>query len=123
MRPRVVADTDYAATITNLMLAAGYRTVKDYLCSGAKRHLFGQKQHSRELVWSDDFCSARRWPIGTVPLRIEPYGKGQTHVLCKPSVPITNLVAGLKNQALNEAKTTVRAIKAEAERRAAGKEA
>jgi hypothetical protein len=33
-------------------------------------------------------------------------------------VPVTNLVAGLKNQALNEAKSTVRAIATEAKRRA-----
>jgi hypothetical protein len=52
-------------------------------------------------------------------LRIEPYGNGQT-LLCYTNlvVPITNLVAGLKNQALTEAKATVRAIKAEAEKRA-----
>lgn len=52
-------------------------------------------------------------------LRLEPYGKNQT-LLCYTNlvVPITNLVAGLKNQALQEAKTTVRAIKTEAERRA-----
>lgn len=52
-------------------------------------------------------------------LRIEPYGDGQT-LLCYTNlvVPITNLVSGLKNQALNEAKATVRAIKAEAEKRA-----
>jgi hypothetical protein len=52
-------------------------------------------------------------------LRIEPYGDGQT-LLCYTNlvVPITNLVAGLKNQALTEAKATVRAIKAEAEKRA-----
>lgn len=34
-------------------------------------------------------------------------------------VPITNLVAGLKNEALKEAKNTVAAITAEAEKRAA----
>ena len=34
------------------------------------------------------------------------------------TVPITNLVSGLKTQALNEAKATVRAIASEAERRA-----
>lgn len=52
-------------------------------------------------------------------LRIEPYGSGQT-LLCYTNlvVPVTNLVAGLKNQALTEAKATVRAIKAEAEKRA-----
>lgn len=53
-------------------------------------------------------------------LRIEPYGNNQT-LLCYTNlvVPITNLVAGLKNQALTEAKATVRAIQNEAEKRAA----
>ena len=37
------------------------------------------------------------------------------------TVPLTNLVSGLKNQALNEAKATVRAIASEAERRAAAR--
>jgi hypothetical protein len=52
-------------------------------------------------------------------LRIEPYGTNQT-LLCYTNlvVPITNLVAGLKNQALTEAKGTVKAIKDEAEKRA-----
>lgn len=55
-------------------------------------------------------------------LRIEPYGSNQT-IMCYRNlcVPITNLVAGLKNQALTEAKSTVRAITAEAQKRAAGK--
>jgi hypothetical protein len=54
-------------------------------------------------------------------LRIEPYGNNQT-LMCYTNlcVPITNLLAGLKNEALKEAKATVRAIKAEAEKRAAG---
>jgi len=51
-------------------------------------------------------------------LRIEPYGQNQTLLsytnLC---VPITSL-PGMKDAALGEAKTTVRAIKAEAEKRA-----
>jgi hypothetical protein len=53
-------------------------------------------------------------------LRIEPYGNNKT-LLCYTNlvVPITNLVAGLKNQALTEAKATVRAIKEEGEKRAA----
>ena len=52
-------------------------------------------------------------------LRIEPYTGGRT-LLCYTNlcVPITNLVAGLKNQALAEAKNTVLALSAEAERRA-----
>lgn len=54
-------------------------------------------------------------------LRIEPYGNNQT-LMCYTNlcVPITNLLAGLKNEALKEAKATVRAIKTEAEKRAAG---
>lgn len=51
-------------------------------------------------------------------LRIEPYGQNQTLLsytnLC---VPITSL-PGMKDAALSEAKATVRAIKAEAEKRA-----
>ncbi len=52
-------------------------------------------------------------------LRIEPYGQNQT-LLCYTNlcVPITSL-PGVKDAALGEAKTTVRAIKAEAEKRAA----
>lgn len=52
-------------------------------------------------------------------LRIEPYSDGRT-LMCYTNllIPITNLVAGLKNQALVEAKNTVLAIATEAERRA-----
>lgn len=52
-------------------------------------------------------------------LRIEPYGEGRT-LLCYSNlcVPITNLVSGLKNQAIVEAKNTVLALATEAERRA-----
>jgi hypothetical protein len=52
-------------------------------------------------------------------LRIEPYDGDRT-LLCYTNlcVPITNLVAGLKNQALVEAKNTVLALATEAERRA-----
>lgn len=52
-------------------------------------------------------------------LRIEPYDGDRT-LLCYKNlcVPVTNLVSGLKNQALNEAKNTVLALAAEAERRA-----
>lgn len=72
-------------------------------------------------------ASAVEWTLLKSPLakssdgslRIEPYGKGQT-LMCYTNlcVPVTNLVSGLKNQALNEAKATVAAITAEAERRA-----
>ncbi len=52
-------------------------------------------------------------------LRIEPYEDGRT-ILCYSNlcVPITNLVAGLKNQALVEAKNTVLSLAIESERRA-----
>ena len=52
-------------------------------------------------------------------LRIEPYGDDRT-IMCYTNlcVPITSLVAGLKNQALVEAKNTVLALATEAERRA-----
>ena len=52
-------------------------------------------------------------------LRIEPYGDNRT-LLCYTNlcVPITNLVSGLKNQAVVEAKNTVLALATEAERRA-----
>lgn len=52
-------------------------------------------------------------------LSIEPYGADETLMrYTNLVVPKTNLVAGLKAQALNEAKATVVAIKTEAERRA-----
>jgi len=56
---------------------------------------------------------------GSGSLKIQPYGKNQT-LMCYTNlvVPITSLVAGLKNQALTEAKSTVQAIADEAERRA-----
>ena len=52
-------------------------------------------------------------------LRIEPYGGNRT-LMCYTNlcVPITNLVYGLKNQAVIEAKNTVLALATEAERRA-----
>jgi hypothetical protein len=52
-------------------------------------------------------------------LRIEPYAGNRT-LLCYTNlcVPITNLVSGLKGQALTEAKNTVLALATEAERRA-----
>lgn len=52
-------------------------------------------------------------------LRIQPYGTDRT-LMCYTNlcVPITNLVSGLKNQALAEAKNTVLALATEAERRA-----
>ncbi|MDX2081046.1 MAG: hypothetical protein SFU53_09705 [Terrimicrobiaceae bacterium] len=52
-------------------------------------------------------------------LRIEPFGDDRT-ILCYSNflVPVTNLVAGLKGQALTEAKNTVLALASESERRA-----
>ncbi|MCK9589379.1 MAG: SRPBCC family protein [Terrimicrobiaceae bacterium] len=52
-------------------------------------------------------------------LRIEPYDGDRT-LMCYTNlcVPIANLVAGLKNQALVEAKNTVLALATESERRA-----
>jgi hypothetical protein len=52
-------------------------------------------------------------------LRIQPYDGNRT-LMCYTNlcVPITNLVSGLKNQALVEAKNTVLALATESERRA-----
>ena len=85
------------------------------------RNAYIQKGNSYEVKWTLLRSPLAKSSDGS--LRIEPYGKGKT-LMCYTNlcVPVTNLVAGLKNQALNEAKSTVRAIKAEAERRA-GKEA
>lgn len=73
----------------------------------------------------DDFTV--RWQLLQSPLakssdgslRIEPYEDGRT-ILCYSNlcVPVTNLVAGLKNQALVEAKNTVLSLAIESERRA-----
>ncbi|PTX92894.1 hypothetical protein DB345_14710 [Spartobacteria bacterium LR76] len=80
---------------------------------------YSQNGNVQEVAWTLVKSPLARSSTGS--LRIEPYGKNQT-LLCYTNlvVPITNLVAGLKNEALSEAKTTVRALKAEAERRAAG---
>jgi hypothetical protein len=85
------------------------------------RNAYIQKGNSYEVKWTLLRSPLAKSSDGS--LRIEPYGKGKT-LMCYTNlcVPVTNLVAGLKNQALNEAKSTVRAITAEAERRA-GKEA
>jgi ribosome-associated toxin RatA of RatAB toxin-antitoxin module len=85
------------------------------------RNTYIQKGNSYEVKWILLQSPLAKSSDGS--LRIEPYGKGKT-LMCYTNlcVPFTNLVAGLKNQALNEAKSTVRAIKAEAERRA-GREA
>jgi hypothetical protein len=85
------------------------------------RNAYIQKGNSYQVKWTLLRSPLAKSSDGS--LRIEPYGKGKT-LMCYTNlcVPVTNLVAGLKNQALNEAKATVRAITAEAERRA-GKEA
>jgi hypothetical protein len=85
------------------------------------RNAYIKKGNSYEVKWTLLRSPLAKSSDGS--LRIEPYGKGKT-LMCYTNlcVPVTNLVAGLKNQALNEAKSTVRAITTEAERRA-GKEA
>jgi len=81
------------------------------------RNTYTQKGKSFTVAWTLLQSPLAKSVDGS--LRIEPYGKNQT-LLCYTNlvVPITNLVAGLKIQALTEAKATVRAIKAEAEKRA-----
>lgn len=81
------------------------------------RNSYIQKPDYSEVDWTLLKSPLAKSSDGS--LRIEPYGKGQT-LMCYTNlcVPVTNLVAGLKNQALNEAKATVAAITAEAERRA-----
>jgi hypothetical protein len=52
-------------------------------------------------------------------IKIEPYGNNQT-IMCYTNlvVPITSMIPGIQGQALSEAKSTVAAIKGEAEKRA-----
>jgi hypothetical protein len=70
------------------------------------RNTYIQKGNSYEVKWTLLRSPLAKSSDGS--LRIEPYGKGKT-LMCYTNlcVPITNLVAGLKNQALNEAKSTV----------------
>lgn len=81
------------------------------------RNTYIKKKDGYEIDWTLLQSPLAKSSDGS--LRVEPYGNNQS-LICYTNlcVPITNLVAGLKNQALNEAKTTVRAIAAEAERRA-----
>ncbi|MFV0337684.1 MAG: SRPBCC family protein [Chthoniobacterales bacterium] len=81
------------------------------------RNTYIKKSSSYEVKWKLLKSPLAKSSDGS--LRIEPYGENQT-LMCYTNlcVPITNLVASLKNQALEEAKNTVKAIKAEAERRA-----
>lgn len=83
------------------------------------RNTYTKKGDMREVSWTLLKSPLAKSSDGS--LRLEPYGNNQT-LLCYTNlvVPITNLLAGLKNEALKEAKTTVRAIKTEAERRAGG---
>jgi hypothetical protein len=82
------------------------------------RNTYIRKGNSYEVKWT-----LLRSPLAKASdgsLKIEPYGKGKTLMrYTNLTVPVTNLVAGLKNQALNEARATVRAIATEAERRTA----
>ena len=82
------------------------------------RNTYTKKGNTYEVDWKLLKSPLAKSSEGS--LRIEPYGDGKT-LMCYTNltVPVTNLVAGLKNQALNEAKSTVRAITAEAEQRAA----
>lgn len=82
------------------------------------RNTYRKKGKSYEVDWKLLKSPLAKSSDGS--LRIEPFGKEQT-LLCYTNlcVPITGLVAGLKNEALKEAKNTVAAITAEAEKRAA----
>ncbi len=135
--PAVVADlfSDYASApsytpgmIAAKVIATNPDGSKDVLytvkvpvlqsISYTVRNTYKKKGDSYEVDWTLLKSPLAKSSEGS--LRIEPYGNGQT-LMCYTNltVPITNLVAGLKNQALNEAKSTVRAITGEAERRAA----
>jgi len=80
------------------------------------RNSYITKGNSYEVDWTLIKSPLAKSSDGS--LRIEPYGQNQT-LLCYTNlcVPITSL-PGMKEAALGEAKTTVRAIKAEAEKRA-----
>jgi hypothetical protein len=82
------------------------------------RNAYIRKGNSYEVKWTLLHSPLAKSSNGS--LRIEPYGRGKTLMrYANLTLPLTNLVAGLKNQALNEAKATVRAIALEAERRGA----
>ena len=84
------------------------------------RNTYVRKGDSYEVKWT--LLSSPLAKSSNGSLRIEPYGKGKTLMrYTNLTVPLTNLVSGLKNQALNEAKATVRAIALEAERRGENK--
>lgn len=81
------------------------------------RNTYLQKGNTSEVKWTLLKSPLAKKSEGS--LRVEPYGRNQS-LLCYTNlvVPVTNLVAGLKNQAANEAKATVQAIAREATRRA-----
>jgi hypothetical protein len=80
------------------------------------RNTYIRKGNSYEVKWNLLHSPHAKSSDGS--LRIEPYGKGKTLMrYTNLTVPRTKLIAGLKNQALNEARATVRAIATEAERR------
>jgi hypothetical protein len=82
------------------------------------RNTYIRKGNSYEVKWTLLRSPLAKSSDGSI--RVEPYGNGKTLMrYTSLTVPLTNLVAGLKNQALNEAKATVLAIATEAERRAA----
>ena len=81
------------------------------------RNTYIKKGDSYEVKWTLLRSPLAKSSDGS--LRIEPYGEGKTLMrYTNLTVPLTNLVGGLKTQALNEAKATVGAIALEAERRA-----
>ena len=134
--PAIVSNlfTDYAAASTYIpgMLAAkviatnpdGTKDVRYTVkvpvlmkMSYVVRNTFSSNGQSYSVTWTLLQSAMAKSSDGS--LRIEPYAGGRT-LMCYSNlcVPITNLVAGLKNQALVEAKNTVLAIATEAERRA-----
>ncbi|HEY5812811.1 MAG TPA: hypothetical protein VIT23_09175 [Terrimicrobiaceae bacterium] len=134
--PKVVADlfSDYAAAPTYIpgMLDAKVISTNDdgtkdvqykvkvpvlQSISYTVRNQYLEKGNSYQVKWTLLRSPLAKSSDGS--LRVEPYGKGKT-IMCYTNlcVPVTNLVSGLKNQALNEAKATVRAIATEAKRRA-----
>ncbi len=81
------------------------------------RNTYANSGQTRSVSWKLLQSPLAKQSDGS--LRIEPYDGDRT-LLCYTNlcVPVTNLVAGLKNQALVEAKNTVLALATEAERRA-----
>lgn len=135
--PKVIADlfSDYAAAPSYIpgMLAAkvvdtnpGGVTDVQYTVkvpvlqriSYTVRNTFTKSGNNYQVVWSLLKSPLAKSSDGS--LQVEPYGNGQS-LMCYKNVvvPITTLVSSLQSQALSEAKSTVEAIKNEAERRAA----